>query len=260
MARGIYKRTMHRVSATDPEDTPADARSPDAAANEAAANTRDQDDSSAPPLIGKRTQYVDRQVARRARARARSKRKQIRRLQVYVTLLILCVIFLSMGWILASTKLREHLANSATLDADLRKMELKLEEAEVRLEDRERDLLNLAKNRIPGLEKITYNKILDVNDKYFLNITFSEAGVGGETVLEYRAMLINSSAEMVLPRVKIFLFDEFGLQVGVSELRKDHATSDVALAELASEETRSYHSQFEVERNAIAKYYMVHVE
>lgn len=256
MASGIYKRTMHSVPTGDREEKRAEAPPP--APPPSTTETDKRDGTLANPLIGTRTIYVDRRVA--GHAHSRSKSKQIRRLKALIAVLILALIVISMGWILEWARLQNEVSRRAELDADLRKLEAKLEETQAALDEREKHLLDLVENRIPGLERISYNKLLDVNDKYVLSITFSETGAGEDKKLEYHAMLVNNGAEMVVPKVKIYVFNEFGLQTGVTELSKEQATSDVALAELEPGETRSYHSAVAVERDDEAIYYMIYVE
>jgi hypothetical protein len=262
MASGIYKHTMHRTAAGKPEDEDdgmdASAPPPASPADEDSSDSGGKRVSSAAqPVLGQRTLYVDRQVARRSRSR--SKTKKIRQLQLLITLLIFGLIFVSVGWILAGAELENEVARRVELDAEVRKTAQTLKETQTRLEQRERDLSDLAENRIPGLEPIVYNEILDIEDKYVNNVTFSESGVGETKEIEYHAMLVNNGTEMVLPDVKIFMFNEFGRQVGVAVLEKEHATSNASLAELLPGETRSYHANIETERDAVPKFYRIQV-
>jgi hypothetical protein len=201
---------------------------------------------------------TDRAVARRARSR--SKTKQIRNLKLLIAVLILALIATSMGWILAWSKMQIAEGEALALDADLRKMEREIDQGRERLAARESELVNLVEHRIPGLKPIETNKLLDINDKYVVNLTFSEAGTENASVLEYHTMLKNETAGIVLPKVTLYLFDEVGLQVGMNKLEKHNATTAAVLAELQPGETRSYHAELHVERNAEPKYYLLHVE
>lgn len=259
MASGIYKSTMRRAHsgtpkslttsyATLPPGTTEKQRAPDPNINK---------QGSAQPLIN-HTMYVDRQVARHARSR--SKRKQIRNLKIAVGLLIVGLIVATMGWIYAWAKLQKEQRQSVAIDTKLHKSQRLLEETQSSLKKREGELAAMLANRLPGLSTIEYNKLVDIDDQYVHNIAFSEAGVEEAKTLEYHAMLVNADTQMVLPRVKIFFFDELGLQVGTVELKKEDATGDVPLAEMEPGETRSYHSSIRIERGATPKYYIVHVE
>jgi hypothetical protein len=276
MARGIYKRTMNRASSassgnrestvvsehngsSDSRDALVAAlRSSDSRdALAAALRTLDPETSTAKPLGGKRTLLGDRAVARRARSR--SKTKKIRRLKLLATGLVFAIIGVSMGWILASAKLELTESELMSMASDLRRAETLLDEARVRLEKRENELLNFVEDRIPGLAKLEFNKLIDIHDKYVLSVTFAESGVGSAKGIEYHATLKNETADVILPDVKIFMFDEFGLQSGVATLRIQDATRPTQLAELAPGETRSYNASIEIDRDLTPKYYMVYV-
>jgi len=242
-------------SASNLSDTPVPK---DSSVTNEAASPVEKKSVGAAPLIGKRTLFVDRQVARRARAR--SKRKIIRRLKLLIAVLILCLIGLSMGWIVTAAKVDIVQADKLALDGELRRAEKMLEETRARLKQRESELVNLVENRVPGLQELVFNKLIDVNNRYLLNITFAESGLDADKGIEYHAMLKNETAGVILPDVTIYLFDEFGLQVGITKLERRNATRTADLAELAPGETRSYHATIEVDRDKPAKYYMIYVQ
>lgn len=255
MASGIYKRTMQRPSSANPAEEHSDNNA--AAPSPGSGSGGSRDDTSQAP-VGQRTLYVDRQVARRSRSR--SKTKKISQLRMLIALLSVGLVFVIMGWILAWAKLQEADERATTAQADLRKMELTLVEARASAAKREQEMLSLVEKRIPDLTEIAYNALLDINDKYVLNVTFSKAGVGADKRIEYHAMLVNNSENILLPRVKIILFNEFGMQVGMVELAREHATSAVPLAELEPGETRSYHSQINMELDAAPKYFLLDIK
>lgn len=256
MASGIYKHTMHRApSAESTEQGPGYGAAPPGAARASASSKS----NGAPQLIDQRTLYVDRQVSRRSHSR--SKIKKIRRLGILVAVLIVSLVFVVMGWILAWAKLQEAEERAVALDADLRRIELTMEKTQVDAEKREREMLSLMENRIPGLSEIVFNKLLDINNQYVLNVTFSEVGVGEDKTLEYHAMLANNGPRMVLPQVKIILFNDFGLQVGMVKIAQSHATgAAAALADLEPGETRSYHAQIPLELDSAPKYYLLDIK
>jgi hypothetical protein len=156
--------------------------------------------------------------------------------------------------------LREEKLRSASAFADLQKSQRLVEEERSRLEEKENALASLLDERLPGLHRIEYNKLVDVNDKYVLNVTFAKSGVEDSKFVEYHALLVNNTQWMLLPQVEIFLFDDVGIQVGGTKLDHDQATNNAALPELEPGETRSYHSRIEVERDAVPKYYALFVE
>lgn len=211
----------------------------------------------APSPIGGPTLYVGRQVARRAGARSGT--KKYRNLKLMLTFLILALIGVTFAWILAWAKVNLVKAEKLTLDRDLRHMERDLAQTRARLEQRESELVALVKNRIPGLKELAFNQLIDIDDKYVQNVTFAESGVAGATAIEYHAMLKNATSGMILPDVKILLFDEIGIQAGLTKLKKGDASAFTVLEELAPGESRSYHARIEIERDAVPKYYTLHI-
>lgn len=255
MASGIYKHTMNRPPSAETSEQ--DSGNGSAAPSPDAGSGRNDGDS-AQSQIGQRPLYVDRQVARRSRSR--SKTKRIRQLKIVIGLLVMGLVLVIMGWILAWAKLQKAEELAATLDVDLRKTEAKMVEAQAAVEKREREIRSLMEGRIPGLTKIVFDRLLDIDDEYVRNITFTEAGVGEDKTLEYHAMLVNTSERLVQPKVTILVFNEFGLQVGMVRLEKGHATNAVALEELEPGETRSYHAQINAELDDAPAYYMLDIE
>jgi hypothetical protein len=170
------------------------------------------------------------------------------------------MVLLTLGWIFSWAKTQQAEERAVTLDAELQKTEIELEKTRKELAKRENDLVELIQHRTPGLKEIEYNKLLEINDEYLSNLTFSESGVGESKALEYHALLVNEGEAMLSPEVKLIVFDEFGLQVGAVKVSKEHATSHVPLSELEPGEARSYHSQIPFERDAAPRYYMVIVQ
>jgi hypothetical protein len=258
MARGIYKRTMHRGHFGKSEAADAEERPHGVATGETGAQALQQHENDARPLVGNRSLYVDRMVKRRSRGR--SKTKQIRRLKTLVATLVLCLAFVAMGLVISWASVQRAEDRSVALEADLRNLSLELDDVRVRLEKRDKEILELVEHRTPDLKPLRYNESLQVNDRYLANVTFSESGVGEKKALEYHALLVNSDDKTVLPRATIFVFDEFGLQVGSAKLERAHATSALVSEDLLPGETRSYHSNIELERDAAAMFYMIYVE
>jgi hypothetical protein len=209
-------------------------------------------------VIGKRTMMVDRQVARRARSR--SKTKKIRRLTATIVLLILALVGVSVGWIVSAAKLEQRTTDFLALDAELRNTQKELEETGARLEQQEREIADLVANRLPDLTPLEVNKLVELNDRYLLSITFAESGVGKDKGIEYHAMLQNETSKPILPRVKLYLFDRLGIQVGATSLRNEDSTRTVDLTDLMPGETRSYHADIDIERDSKPDYFIVHVK
>jgi hypothetical protein len=208
--------------------------------------------------MSQRSTLVDRQVARRARSR--SKTRKIRRLTLLAGILVVCLTGTIMGWIHAWTQTQTLESEALQLDSQLRRAQQELETIRQQLKDHEEAMLALVEDRIPGLTEVQYNELVDVNDRYVVNFTISEAGTEENRTLEYHALLKNETPNVILPKITIYLFDEAGIQVGMTSMDRRHATSPADFAELAPGEARSYHSTLAVERDKQPKYYLLHIE
>jgi len=191
---------------------------------------------------------------------SRSKRRQIRRLKVIISLLVVALVVFAVGWILAWATLKQTRRELAEAELGLAKTQRLLDATRSRLAERDLALADLIENRIPGLRKFETNKLVEVGDKYFLNVTFSETGVAQSKALEYHAVLVNHSEELVLPRIEIGFFDDRGLQVGTVALDPVHATTNFGPPELAPGETRSYHARIDMVRDAHPAYFDIRVD
>lgn len=268
MSRGLYKTTMTRTTERSgethrlPQKIDAAARRPPEDKPPPGPSERTPPSERMPgparPLIGQRTIYVDRQVARRVRSR--SKGGKLRNYKLLAVVLTMAAVAALMAWLVVLTKLEIAQTRASELDAELRRAEREIDDLRSALVQRESDLAALVENRIPGMKPLEFNKLLDVMEDYVVNVSFAESGVDESKKLEYHAMLRNDTTGVIDPQVTIYLFDQYGLEVGAASLEKDDATQDYVLAELRPGETRSYHEPIEVKRSAVPVYFMVHID
>jgi len=174
--------------------------------------------------------------------------------------LLILLLGVATSTILVTAKLNKVEAELLAVDSALRGTARKLQAAELMLAQREHELVSLVENRLPGMQPLELNKLLEIDRDYVVNISFSESGVGESKRIEYRAMLRNDGTGMVLPRVTVFLFDEHGLQVGEERLDKMDATTDALIEELRPGESRSYHETIAVKRGATPVYFLIHID
>jgi hypothetical protein len=207
---------------------------------------------------GRNGTYLDRQTSRHAASR--SKTRRIRKLTALVAVLLVALVGTSMGWILAWAKLNMLESENLALDIKLRKTSEELQSLQTQMAERETALQEMVEKRIPGLRPLEYNKLVKVDDKYVMSITFAELGVADSKAIEYHALLRNDTNNIVLPKVRIFLFDDLGIQTGESALKKADATGDVEIAELRAGETRSYNAKIDMERHAVPRFFLVQVD
>lgn len=269
MASGIYKRTMIRSPSAaanggnpSPDGCPTLYPSTAAAAPEPEPEPEPEPDNAdhrAPPPGGSRNLYYATEHRFARRTRSHSKTKTLGLLYLTVGLLTLGLIAVSMAWLLVWTRLDDAEAEKLAMDANLRRISVDLQQTRARLEQRENELSALVEARIPGLAELVLNQLIGIDDRYVQNVTFFESGVADAKAIEYSVMLKNATEGMILPEVEIFLFDELGRQVGLAKLKKGDAITSAHLEELAPGESRSYHARIEVERGAVAKFYLIHI-
>ena len=254
MASRIYARTMRQAVSDDTRRAGGD--SSDGPAPHPRSGQSEHRGTAT--TMSQRSTLIDRQVARRARSR--SKTRRIHQLTLLVVVLVLALVGTVMGWIQAWTRGESLESEALQLDSQLRRAQVELETARAAVQEHEEAMLALVEERIPGLTEIQYNTLIEVNDRYLVNFTISEAGTDENRTLEYHALLKNETPNVVLPAITIYLFDEHGIQVGKSTVDRRHATSPADFAELAPGEARSYHATLAFERDKQPKFYLLHIE
>ncbi len=132
-----------------------------------------------------------------------------------------------------------------------------LAEARERITELNNDLRILLANRIPGIDRLVFDRQIELNDQYVKNITFVESGLDDERTIEFSTVLHNGRTGPVLPKVSILLFDESGLQTGRAELDKSQTITPADIPELQPGETRTYSAQIDLFRQAPSKYFVV---
>jgi len=121
-----------------------------------------------------------------------------------------------------------------SMHAELFQAKQALQKADPELQRARKDLANLIKGQLPHLREFLPDRVLDVNAAYVKNVVFTVLHKNGETRYEYRVVMENTSETTAHPDARIFLFDQRGIQVGMSEIA-DHA-------DLGPGESRAYSS------------------
>jgi hypothetical protein len=205
-----------------------------------------------------RGMYRDRQGSRHTASR--SKTKKIHRLTALAALLAVALVVVSMGWIMAWAKLKKVESDALSLDVNLRQTGDQIQSLKAQLLEREAAVQAMVEKRIPGLSLLKFNKVIDLKDKYVANVRFTEAGTANAKAIEYHVILKNDTADLVSPKVKIFLFDQFGIETGFAKLKSPESADDPSSDELQPGETRSYTGKMDIERQAVSKFFLVQIE
>jgi hypothetical protein len=192
-------------------------------------------------------------------SRSQSRTKKIGELRLMVTGLLILLMVAAMVAIYYWAKVGPLDAEVLSLATDLSHAQKELDKARELLRTQDSEISAMMTRRIPGVAELTFDNLVNVNDKYLRKLTFNQSGVGQNKVVAFHAVLENKGRAPMLPDVRIHLFDRMGLQTGVVKLGKEHAGGDAALAELRPEETRTYSGPIPAERDAESKYFMVEI-
>jgi hypothetical protein len=148
---------------------------------------------------------------------------------------------------------------ATNLTGQVRQLQQELGDARGRLAEMNNDLRILLANRIPGISEISFSRPMEINNQYVRNLTLVRSGTGVDRRIRFSVLLENGRSQPLLPQVKILLFDEVGLQLGVVKLEKSQAGDNVKNAEMAPGETRQYNGEVPLERDAPPRYFVVEV-
>lgn len=199
-------------------------------------------------------------------------RKQVRRLKWLVALLLVAI---AVGAVLGTFgfgQLQRFRNEANTLATQARQLERDLASARDRISEMGTDLRVLLANRIPGIAQISYGRPLEINDRYVRSLTFARRGkvekrniassivIQDSPAIEYSIVLQNTRSEPVLPKVRILLFDDSGLQTGAVSVTTENSLSPVTTEELQPGETRTHAGRIPLERLSPSTYYLMEVE
>jgi len=171
------------------------------------------------------------------------------------------------GWILTGSKLSS--TNTRFLEyqisvrqnlSDSQQLTSKAGTLEGEVKTLQEELAALVQGRIPNLTPLEFDVTVPSDQTYFRNISFTLTGTRSDRKYEYRVVLHNDSSALIRPDVTIFLFDALGVQVGMTKLSKEDATSELEHNSLKPGETRSYSSRITLDREAKPDYFLINVK
>lgn len=167
-----------------------------------------------------------------------------------VTLFFLIYVF---TWLHMNRKSSEH--EQALLE--LRKHEIVISTLSAELETVKNELDTLVQERIPGLLPLKYDEAITVDDEYIRNIIFTLVKNGKKRSYEYRIVLHNDTLSVIRPAVEIMLFNDIGIQIGVTQIEYTDASSGTVSSALYPGEVRSYTSSIDLLRDEDPSYFLL---
>lgn len=147
-----------------------------------------------------------------------------------------------------------------SLRVKLNRSERELEALKPELKQLREDLKALVENRIPRLRSLEYDKVIHLDTNYVKNMVFTITKNGKQTFYEYKLVMENNTPFIIWPDLKIYFFDELGIQVGVEEIA---SSENVKAMEgdysLEPGEARSFSSKISLTEDEIPAYFLVRV-
>ncbi len=155
--------------------------------------------------------------------RARSRRSRGRRTRVHrhipmftglVGVLLLAFLVILFGAI----KIASLSTTADVLQVALEESEAKLADTRSELAHAERQLEAAVQGRFPQLRRLEFDKVLPVHEGYVKNILFTLLKKPNKQNYEYKIVMENDTDFKTEPVVKILMFDNLGVQLGVDEV------------------------------------------
>lgn len=137
----------------------------------------------------------------------------------------------------------------STAQEELFLKEQEAEELKARLDEAKKELDEYIEGRLPSVMKLEPDQVLTVNRESIKNIVFSVVTQNGVKVYEYKAVVENLSREPVVPKFRVLVFDQYGVQIGLDQVLKGE--------ELAPGESRSYSSEVKLFMKEEPTYFQV---
>jgi len=188
-----------------------------------------------------------------------SSRQKIKHLKLLATVLLALLVTVAVAASMLLFQVQRFRGDAEHFATEIAQRDNELAKAREKITQMSNDMRALLSNRIPGITELVTNRQVELNDKYFKNITFVRSGVGTSQTIEFSAVLENQTPDPVLPQVDIVLFDELGLQTGAARLDKSQTVTPVTMSELQPGETRTYSGRITLQRQTPSKYFVVDV-
>ena len=135
-------------------------------------------------------------------------------------------------------------------------LQQQLQDLQPKLTELRNQLQMAVQGRVPGLRPLEYDVVLPLQgDRIARNVVFNRTGQEGDWRYEFKLVLENNSLYVVWPRVRLYLFDQRGIQVGLAQLG-DLAQLEASQS-LGPGEVRSVSGDIEITLSGEPAYFMV---
>lgn len=196
-------------------------------------------------------------TARRRRRRSRHRHSGETRRRVLKAVAIAGAAVIVLIAMIMSIGLSSLSSENARLITENNRKARELEQARAELAEATAQRDALVTGRIPRLKPLEYDKAIKINSGYVRNVIFTLTRTADASTHEYRIVLHNDSLSVINPKVKIVLFDEVGIQIGMANLNRSAATAEKDRTLLDPGEVRSYSGVIPVHGRQRPQYFLV---
>jgi cell division protein FtsB len=200
------------------------------------------------------------QLYHQERRKHRRHSKRMRYLQLITLMLAVTLTVVFIGWINTWVNLEAEEKDRYQLAADLRRVTEERDILIKRNEGLEERLKALVDQRLPGLHPLHFGTTVPIDNGYVRNISFNRTGVGKSKRFEYNLVLENRTQEALIPKIRILLFDESGIQSGSTTITKEAATSNAYTDFLQPGEIRAYTAPMKSDQGRRPIYFQIYAE
>lgn len=189
--------------------------------------------------------------------RSRSSHRHDAKIRSYKYLLagisVLFLLIYIFTWFYIARISREH----EQTKLEFRRQEIAMQAMASELETVRNELDILVQDRIPGLLPMKYDEAITLDDKYIRNIIFTEVKIGKKRKYEYRLVMHNDTLSVIRPDVQILIFNDIGIQIGVTQVEYSDASTGAERSALDPGEVRSYTSSIALIRDEEPSFFLI---
>jgi hypothetical protein len=122
------------------------------------------------------------------------------------------------------------------------------------------DMDTMVESRLPGLQPMEFDTVILISKGYVKNLIFVVSKDSRKTSYEYRLVFFNANATPVVPRTKLHLFNDRGIEIGNADVTVSAEASDGLGRALAPGEIRSYNGSITVGGNSPPRYFLLDMD
>ena len=122
------------------------------------------------------------------------------------------------------------------------------------------DMNTMVESRLPGLQPMEFDTVILISKRYVKNLIFVVSKDSRKTSYEYRLVFFNANSTPVVPRTKLRLFNDRGIEIGNADVTVSAEASDGLGRALAPGEIRSYNGSITVSGDAPPRYFLLDID